>query len=194
MWRLIVLLAVTTADGRGKKGKHFSTTTEKEYDYDEENIMPRVPDRPPPPLRYYCEHLRPYTPQTTIFKKGKCPYTVEMQWISARTLGIYLYFDPLSGFNRMSAFQVRVDDTRPIGWFHNYSEAVITSCPPGRMNTMYMYNTVVSSHQTAVWHAPNWYDNHTATLFYMIMSFEYRYWRGNLTVPVRKWLPFTDFE
>lgn len=152
MLRLVVLSLLVVHYADGKKTTPYSarpattpttvTTAKKLTVHD---LIDSVPDHPPPPLRYYCEHLRPYTQKTTIFRKGPCPYIVDAYWFFDYSLSISVVMDTATtsifGFQQQVALQVRIHDTRPIGWFHNSSYGtVIASCPPGRQVKLLLSN------------------------------------------------------
>lgn len=171
MWRLLVV------------GLVFAVRDE---DY-VEDVYYRLPS-PPPSIPYYCQYLRPVTNRTTWFRRGQSPYEVSATWHGQDVLGIHVHCDTTSfaaGGYLQVAYQVRLHDTRPIGWFLADDFAVTTSCPPGRQNLMYYFNFHSVRSHGVLWNPPKWFKNHTAKVFFMVMNIHHRYWRGNVTVSDR---------
>lgn len=150
------------------------------------DLLPVVPTHPPPLLPHICKQLRPFLDKCTIWRKGSSPYQVDAMWQTDRVVLFTVYSSVEFGMYIHFVLQVRLHNTRPIGWFENDTEAVVADCPPGRANTMYLYNTQLRHGHSIRWFCPKWFKNHSAKIFYMVLNHELRYWKGNLTLPPRK--------
>lgn len=194
MWWLLLISTVIHYNFVTIKGETTGTNNNTYKRYDSENVtrrlrwtevIPQMPVSAPPLWPYFCKQLRPFTDRITIWRKGSSPYQVDAMWLTDRVVLMTVFGSVQFGSYIQFALQVRLHDTRPIGRFEKDVEAVISDCPPGRANTLYLYNTKLRRVHRLRWFPPKWFKNHTAKLFYTVTNHELRYWKGNITLPPR---------